>query len=673
VAATLLAAPANPAHAEDPLIPLETLLGPPRIVAPRLSPDGTRVSWIAPLEGAPNLWVAPVESIAAARPVTRERGRGLQAFDVSGNVMYRWTADSRRIVFPKDRDGDENWNWYVLDPGTGRVFNATPRESSQVRLIALGEADPRAALVGINDRDPRRHDLYRLDLDTGSLRRVERNERFVAMIADRALRPRVAVEVTPAGELDVLRSGGDGVWRPLDHIGRGDAPGKSIGFDAANRILYAMSTHGRNTAALVAWDLGRGTMKTLATDERVDVGRVLVHPLTGVPQAISTNYTRLEWRALDPALRPDLAVLARPSQGGFDVVDRSRDDRRWLVQATRDDGPETWFLYERPARTLRRLFVSHPSLEGLPLARLHPVVIRSRDGLALVSYVCLPRGSDPDGDGVPTAPLPTVMLVHGGPGDERAEYGFAPFVQWLANRGYAVLNVNFRGSPGFGKAFLNAERLEWGGRMNLDLVDQAEWAVARGIADRRRIAIMGGSYGGYATLCAMTLTPGIFACAIDVVGPANLETFIATMPKTWSLDHLARRIGDPRTPEGLAHLRARSPIHFVDRVREPMLVAQGARDARVAQAESDSMVGALDRRGVRVTYLLYPDEGHGFLRPGNSAAFYAVTEAFLAANLGGRCEPLSDQLDDSSVLVPVGAGRVPGLSGALAHRDAARR
>jgi dipeptidyl aminopeptidase/acylaminoacyl peptidase len=232
-----------------------------------------------------------------------------------------------------------------------------------------------------------------------------------------------------------------------------------------------------------------------------------------------------------------------------------------------------------------------------------------------------------------------------------------------------VLNVNFRGSPGFGKAFLDAERLEWGGKMNLDLVDQAGWAARRGISDPHRIAIMGGSYGGYATLCAMTLTPGVFACGIDVVGPANLETFIANMPKTWSLDHLARRIGDPRTPEGLAHLRARSPIHFVDRIHEPMLIAQGANDSRVAQSESDSMAAELDRHGVRVTYLLYPDEGHGFLRPGNSAAFYAVTEAFLAANLGGRCEPLADQLDDSSVLVPVGATRVPGLEEALRHRE----
>ncbi len=672
-AAALATLNAPDARAQDALVPLRTLMGPPQIVAPQLSPDGTMLSWIAPLDGAPNLWIAPVESLASARAVTRERGRGLQAFDVSGNVMYRWTADGRRLVYPKDRDGDENCNWYVLDLATGRDFNATPRENAQVRLVAMGERHPREALVGINDRDPRHHDLYRLDLETGALRLVEKNERFVVMRADHALAPRIAAEVTPRGEIDVLRSRGDGRWSPLYRVGLEDAAGQAVGFDRSNRVLYSRSTSGRNTAALVAWDLDHGTMRTLAEDPRVDVAGVLVHPVTGRPQAYATNWARSEWHALDPAVGPDLDTLARAAGGDFDVVSRSRDDRRWLVHVTRDDGPESWLLYERPARTVRRLFVSHPALEGLPLSRLHPVVVRSRDGLELVSYVCLPRSSDPDGDGVPAAPLPTVMLVHGGPGDERAEYGFAPLVQWLVNRGYAVLNVNFRGSPGFGKAFLNAERLEWGGKMNLDLVDQAEWAVGRGIAAKDRIAIMGGSYGGYATLCAMTLTPGVFACAIDVVGPANLETFIATMPKTWSLDHFARRVGDPRTEEGRAHLYARSPIHFVDQVRGPMLIAQGAHDARVPQAESDSMVATLARRGVGVTYLLFPDEGHGFHRAGNSAAFYAVTEAFLAANLGGRCEPLLDQLDDSSVEVPEGAGRVPGLAEALVHRAAARR
>lgn len=669
---TLLATPSVAASGDrpDPLIPLATLLGTPQVTAPQLSPDGTQVCWIADAGGAPNLWVAPVDHVERARALTHEPGRGVTPFDVSGKPMVHWTADGARLVYAKDHDGDEQWNWWSVEVASGRAVNFTPRDHAQVRLLALGRDDARHALVGVNDRDPRRHDLYRADVATGELTLVERNERFVAYVADGTLAPRIAIAVTPLGELDVLRSAGDGRWEPLDHIGRGEAPGEAVGFDDTGTTFYARSTRGRDAAALVAWDVNAGTAATLATDPRVDVGPVLRDPATGRPQAYATNWTRTTWHALDPAIAPDLDALAKGCRGDFGVVTRSRDDRRWLVHVTRDDGPEAWLLYERPARTLKPLFVSHPALAKLPLAKLHPVVISSRDSLELVTYVTLPRWSDPDGDGVPDRPLPTVLLVHGGPSDERAQFGFAPFVQWLANRGYAVLWGNFRGSPGFGKAFLNAERLEWGGKMNLDLVDQANWAVAHGIADPKRIGIMGGSYGGYATLCALTLTPGVFACGVDVVGPANLETFITTMPPTWSYEHFVARVGDPRTPEGLAHVRARSPIHFVDRVRVPLLVAQGANDSRVPQAESDSLVAALDRRGARVTYLLFPDEGHGFQRPGNDAAFDAVTEAFFAVTLGGRCERLATQLDDSSVRVPVGAARVPGLAAALAHRDA---
>jgi len=266
-----------------------------------------------------------------------------------------------------------------------------------------------------------------------------------------------------------------------------------------------------------------------------------------------------------------------------------------------------------------------------------------------------------------------VMIVHGGPGDERAQYGFFPLIQWLNNRGYAVMTVNFRGSPGFGKKFVNAEQLEWGGRMQDDLVDQAKWAVDHGVARQDGIALLGGSYGGYATLCGMTFTPDVFACGIDVVGPADLETFMSTIPKTWSLDHFAKRVGDPRTPEGRALLRSRSPIHYVNQVTKPLLIAQGSNDSRVPQAQSDRMARALDSLGVAVTYLVYPDEGHGFLRAENNRSFYAITDQFLAKCLGGRAAPITDQLEGSSVLVPVGAARIPGLEQALAHRPAAQK
>jgi prolyl oligopeptidase PreP (S9A serine peptidase family) len=503
---------------------------------------------------------------------------------------------------------------------------------------------------------------------------VEQNDRFVRYFTDHDLNLRLAVEVTATGSYEISRRSASGTWEkfyevPMDET----AQSRSIGIDASNREMYAYDSHGRNTAAVIARDLASGQVRVLAEDPKSDVQQVLVNPATHKIQAYAANFTRSEWHAIDPAVAPDLAALARGTPGDINIESQSHDDRRWLVRYVSDDGPDTYYLYERPAKKLTRLFSTRPDLEHQPWARTHPVVIKSRDGLELVSYYTLPSGSDPDGDGHPSAPVPMVMIVHGGPGDERAEYGFFPLIQWLNNRGYAVFNVNFRGSPGFGKKFVNAEQLEWGGRMNDDLVDQAHWAVEHGIAKKDGIALLGGSYGGYATLCGLTFSPDVFACGIDVVGPADLETFMSTIPPSWSLDHFAKRVGDPRTPEGRAHLHARSPFNFVNQVRHPILIAQGSNDARVPQAQSDRMAHALDSLGVAVTYLVYPDEGHGFLRVANNRSFYAITDAFLARCLGGRAAPITDQLDSSSVMVPVGAARIPGLERALARRAAARR
>lgn len=660
---------ARAAAPADTLIPLDRLLSPPRYTAVRLSPDGTRLSWIAPVNGVRNLWVAPADDPSKAKPVTRDTGRGLAPFNVSNEILHRWTPDSRRILFPRDHDGDENWQWFALDLASGAETQLTDVPTAQVRLIALGDRDASHALIGINDRDPRRHDVYMLDLATGARTLVEKNERFVAWIADRGLRLRFAVEVTKGGGYDVMAKDESGAWVKAAHVESEDTQGRGQGFDAANRVLYATSSAGRNTLALVARDSTFEVTSTIAGNDSIDIGGILFDPRTGAPQAVSTMWERRTWKAIDPAVQPDLDAIAKGVHADYTIEGRANDDRRWLVRAEPDDGPAVYWLYDRPAHRVKRLFSTQPELDGMRFAATRGVVTRSRDGLALVSFLTLPRDVD-SGTDRPRTPQPTVMLVHGGPGDERAERTFAPFVQWLANRGYAVFNVNFRGSPGFGKNFVNAERLEWGGRMIDDLVDQARWAIRAGVADSTRLALMGGSYGGYATLCGVAFHPDVFTVGVDVVGPADLETFINTIPPTWSLDHFAKRVGDPRTPEGRAHLRARSPIHAVRQVTAPMLIAQGAHDSRVPQAESDRMVAALDSNGVRVTYLLYPDEGHGFLRQENASAFNAITEAFLARNLGGLAQPLGDVVAKSSVQVPVGADRVPGLAEALARRPA---
>jgi len=368
-----------------------------------------------------------------------------------------------------------------------------------------------------------------------------------------------------------------------------------------------------------------------------------------------------------PDVVPDFAHLAEVDEGDFSVVSRSLDDRQWVVSYVLDAGPVRYYLYDRDTGKARFLFTNRKDLEGLPLAPMHPVTIRSRDGLDLVCYYTLPLASDPAGKGKPREPVPLVLHPHGGPWG-RDGWGYDPFHQWLANRGYAVLSVNFRGSTGFGKGFINAGNLEWGRKMHDDLIDAVDWAIRKGIADPAKVAVMGGSYGGYATLVGLTFTPEVFACGVDIVGPSNLITLLETVPPYWApmIELFTKRAGDHRTEEGRKLLAERSPLTYVDRIRRPLLIGQGANDPRVKQAESDQIVAAMQAKGIPVTYVLYPDEGHGFARPENRRSFFAVAEAFLAEVLGGRFEPIGRDFEGSSITVPTGADHVPGLSESLA-------
>jgi dipeptidyl aminopeptidase/acylaminoacyl peptidase len=369
-------------------------------------------------------------------------------------------------------------------------------------------------------------------------------------------------------------------------------------------------------------------------------------------------------------VRGDLDYLATVADGELEVVDRSLDDRRWVVGFGRPDRPFTYYLYDRDAKSASYLFTNRPALEEAALAPMHPVVIPARDGLELVSYLTLPLESDPDGDGRPGSPLPTVLFVHGGPWG-RDSWGYDAWHQWLANRGYAVLAVNFRGSTGLGKSLTNAGDREWGRKMHDDLLDAVEWAAAQGIVQRDKVAIMGGSYGGYATLAGMTMTPEAFACGVSIVGPSNLVTLLESIPPYWKplFELFAARIGDPRTEEGRALLAERSPLTYADKIVRPLLIAQGANDPRVKQAESDQIVAAMTAKGIPVTYVLFPDEGHGFERPQNELAFNAVAEAFLGACLGGRIEPVGDDFEGSSITVPAGVEGVAGVGEALAEKE----
>ena len=661
--------------ADFPILPLERLMAPGSFGTPLISPDGRLISWIAPLDGISNLYVAPADDIAAARPVTRFTEGGVRGTNVSGKVIYRWHYDSRRVIFPMDYDGDENWDIHIVDVETGEERNLTPVPDKKVEIIAYGRAKPDDVLVSVVTFGQTNPDVYHLNLASGEFTLVQKNEGSLAYLADSDLKIRLSMSFSDEGGLDVyqfsaaLEAGGRGEL--IYQVAPDDLPAHTtavyqgiIRFDASGEHLYIYDAQGRDKAALVTVDLETGELNLLAEDDRVDIGGVIYHPTKATVQAYATNWTETEWTAIDPKIAPDLEALAQIKDGELSVLSRSEDDSKWIVQYMSSNEPVSFYLYDRESKSGQFLFTSTPQLEGLKLSRMHPYVLTTDDGFDLVSYITLPPWTDPDDDGRPDQPVPIVVYVHGGPSDERAQVGFGALVHWLTNRGYGFLYVNFRGSAGFGKAYMNPQKMEWGGKMHQDVLDQVQWAIDEGVADPHKVAILGGSYGGYEALVGMTMTPDVFACGIAIVGPSNLEIF---MPH-WDEDRMGKIIGDPRTEEGRAFLRSRSPINFAQNTKNPVLIGQGARDSRVPQEQSDTVVEKMQQAGVEVTYIVYPDEGHGFAKPANNMSFYAITEVFLGQCLGGRYEPIDAQIEGSSVQVPVGVEHIPGLKEALAAR-----
>jgi len=644
---------------EPELIPREVLFGNPDKSFVRLSPDGTKISYRAPVDGVMNVWVGPADDPTAAEPVTDDTNRGIR--------MYFWAYTNEHILYLQDQAGDENWRVYSVNLNTGETIDLTPVEGVQARIQAVSPKFPNEILVALNDRVPQLHDLYRVNMDTGERTLVLENEGFLVFVTDDDLNVRFAMRLTTDGGVQVSRATEEGGWEPFMDIPMEDILTTSpVWIDETGKILYMIDSRGRDTSGLFALDLETGKQTLIAEDPKADLSDVMIHPMEKNVQAVAFTYERKHWQILDESIAEDLAYLRTVADGDVEVSDRTLDDRYWMVVYLMDNGPVRYYRYDREAQEAQFLFTHRGELEGLPLVKMHPVVIELRDGRNLVSYYTLPVESDSDGDGYPAGPLPMVLFVHGGPWS-RDNWGYNPIHQWLANRGYAVMSVNFRGSTGFGKAFINAGNLEWGGKMHDDLLDAVDWAIREGIAEPERVAIMGASYGGYATLVGLTFTPETFACGVDIVGISNLVTWMETVPPYWApqIELFATRIGDHRTEDGRALLTERSPLTYVDRIQRPLLIGQGANDPRVPQTEADQIVQAMQNKGIPVTYVLYPDEGHGFARPENNMSFWAVTEAFLAECLGGRYEPIGDDFEGSSITVPVGAEEVPGLTEAL--------
>lgn len=638
-----------------PIIPREAFFGNPDKASIQISPDGKRISYLAPVDGVLNVWVGPASDPAKAKPVTKDTNRGIRG--------YFWPQNPGYILYIQDKGGDENWHVYSTDLATNKTMDLTPIDGVQARVQEVSPDYPDEILVAINDRDKRWHDIHRVNIRTGEKKLVQQNDEFTGFLSEDDMKIHFGVKMTPDGGSEIHRMTGDNSWTLFTKIGQEDVMTTNpIGLDETGKNLFMIDSRDRNTAALISYGLESGQSRILAKDDKADIAGVFGHPTRNIIQAVQSNYERRKWQVLDPSIEDDFKYLKTVTDGEFNVTSRTHDDRKWAVAYVVDQGPVRYYMYDRDKKKAKFLFTNRKSLENAKLAKMHPVVIKSRDGLNLVSYLTLPVGTDNDGNGRPGKAMPMVLFVHGGPW-ARDSWGYNPYHQWLANRGYAVLSVNYRGSTGFGKDFINASAMEWAGKMHDDLIDAVAWSIKEGIADKDRVGIMGGSYGGFATLVGLTFTPDTFACGVDIVGPSNIVTLIESIPPYWApvIELFTKKVGDHRTEEGRKFLAERSPITHVDKIRKPLLIGQGANDPRVKQAEADQIVAAMKKHNIPVTYVLYPDEGHGFRRPPNSMSFNAVTEAFLGEYLGGRVEPMSEDIGDSSITIPAGGELIPGL------------
>ncbi len=608
-----------------PLIPRNVLFGNPERLDPNISPDGKRIAYIAPKEEVLNVFIRTVGS-SDDHAVTDDRVRGIRS--------YAWAHDNKHLMYIQDEGGDENWHIFVVNLESGVITDVTPFPGVQARIVATSKAYPDYILVGMNRRDPRLHDVYRLHLPSGELTLDTKNPGdVVEWVADPYLAVRGAVAPTAEGGNELrVRERPDEPWKTFVIWPAEDSMSGPVGFDGGGERIYLLDSRGANTMQLVEKDLLSPKEKILLSDPEYDVSSVIIHPDTHIVQAASVLKARSEWTILDPAIEADLRNLKKLNNGDMFLINRDHADEHWLVGYTVDNGPIPYYLYDRSTGKGELLFTHRPELERYALAEMQPVSFRARDGLTVHGYLSLPPGNT-------GTRLPFVLNVHGGPW-VRDTWGLDVEAQWFANRGYACLQINYRGSTGYGKKFVNAGNREWGGKMHDDLVDAVAWAVQEGIADPERIAVYGGSYGGYAALVGASFTPDLFKAAVSIVGPSSIVTLIESIPPYWTplRKVFDVRVGNIDDPEDRRFLESRSPLFHAEKIKIPMLIVQGANDPRVKRQESEQIVEHLRKRGADVEYLLFPDEGHGFARPENRLQFYQVCEKFLAKHLGGRCE-----------------------------------
>ena len=603
------------------LIPREVLFGNPERTNPQISPDGTQLGYLAPVNGVLNVWTKTIGK-DDDRAVTNDTKRGIRNFT--------WQYDNKHVLYAQDVGGDENWRLYQTDIATKQTKDLTPFEKVRVDLVAYDWKTPDTVLFQANKRDPKLFDVYRVDLKTGKIEMDTENPGDVqGWQADNELEVRAAqVQMPDGGTIIRVRNDTKSPWRELIKWGPDETFGGISGFSPDNKKIWITTSLDVNAARLVEYDIVTGAHTVIAEDSQFDVEGVVTNPKSNALEVVTFVKQRTEYDFIDPKLKADYEALQMVNHGDIAGLSRTLDDSKWIVTFVSDDAPVTHYLYDRASKKATFLFTDRPALEKYKLASMKPIEYTARDGMKIYGYLTTPVGMDAKN-------LPMVLFVHGGPWG-RDVWGYNRYAQWLANRGYAVLQVNFRGSTGYGKQYVNAGDRQWAGAMHTDLLDGKEWAVKQSVADANKVCIMGGSYGGYATLAGVAFSPEAFTCGVDIVGPSNLNTLLKTIPPYWStiLSTFHKRMGDSEEV-----LNAQSPLFKANQITAPLLIGQGANDPRVNKAESDQIVRAMRKNNKDVVYYVFPDEGHGFARPENNMAFNAATENFLAKYLGGRAEP----------------------------------
>ncbi len=662
--------PATAPHADPSLLPRKVLRSQADRSSVKVSPDGQRIGWLGPVQGVLNVWVAPADDVTKAQPVTRLTGEDIHS--------WWWAPSSDRVIFAHDKGGDDSLHLYSVDLKKSETKDLTPIDGVFADLVAMSPKRPKEALVGMSEHGKKARDVYLVDLTTGTRKLVQANDGgFGAWVADDDLRVRYAIRRNADGSVDILQPAQTKEkWAPFQHVEPGDAlTVEPLGFDKTGTLLYLTDSRNRDASGLFAVDTKTGAATLLAENPKTDVGPVLIHPVTKTIEAVSFDYDRPTWKVVDASVEGDFYYLQTFGDGTPVVTSRSLDEQRWLVAYTHGDGPTHYYRYDRDADIPGNpgkatfLFTGQDNLERAKLSTVSPVVVKARDGLDLVSYLTLPYASDPRAEGRPERPLPMVLWVHDGPA-KRATLDYSAEQQLLANRGYAVLSVNYRGSSGFGPRFRSAGNQEWGGKMSDDLVDAARWAVDQKIADPSKIALVGAGYGGYAVLIGLATSPDSYACGVELGGPSNLPAFVQTsLPDpSIAIEPLDRLVGDWRTDEGKKLLSERSPSTHVDAIKSPVLIGQAKDDPRVREADTAAFVAALKARHIPVTYAIFADEDHDLDEPANRASFDALTEIFLAQCLGGPYQPIGEDLGGSTMTVPVGAHHVYGLRDAMSTK-----